>query len=130
MGGYYLLDIVAAPMELQMTILIVPIAMDVLHWTLMNKAIRNVNQNRENDNVIKFGNKLKYFSHLSWGTALLCQCSAFGLVAFNPFNSMMIDSLSIYGTALVGLSPLTPMIFTLIHHETVFAKMRTKIGIK
>merc|ERR1712130_884320 len=84
---------------------------------LMNKAIRNVNQHRNSDNLAKFGKRLKSLSHLSWGTALLFQCTAFGLVALNPSNSMMIDSLSVYGTVLVGLSPMAPMFGGIIFNE-------------
>ena len=125
--GYYLLDIVAAPIELQVTILMAPIAMDVLHWIIMNRSIKNVNENRCTERLEQFGNRLVFLSRMSWGTALISQSIAFGLAIFNPTSSLMIAGLSIYGTALVTLSPMTPMLFTLINHETVFDKI--KMGI-
>eukprot|EP01084_Bolivina_argentea_P175459 303847_1 len=121
--GYYLLDIVAAPLELQMTILIAPITMDIIHWTVLNKSLRNVNIN----NLQIFGNRLKNLSTMSWTTALVAQSIAFGLVMINPLESVMIDSLSVYGQVLVTLSPMTPMLFTLISHETIFQFVRNEI---
>ena len=122
--GYYLLDIVAAPLELQTIVLVLPITMDVAQWIMMNRAFKDVSAMQSEcgnlNNLVVFGERLKMLSRFSWGTALFAQSMAFGVVMVNPMGSILIDSLSIYGKMLVTLSPMTPMLFTLINHETIF----------
>ena len=98
----------------------------------MTKSLKDIDNksklDQNIDNLIIFGNKLSSLSQIAWRSAVLSQCIAFGIVMINPLESIMIESLSSYGKILVSLSPMTPMIFTLINHETIFQQIQNDIN--